>query len=287
MFYSESDIILPVIRFKKNIRKETFEDLPTKEEIRKVMTFANIKYQSVILLMLSSGMRASDIRALKYHDFLISLKDYIKLPKSGYLPIDVVVDLLEENRKDLIVPVWKLTAIKTSTPFITFSTPESLKLLINYLKIYNPTDPRQYLFPSKRYPDQPIGSRAFAYYFKWLNELADLGKPDRQIKFRSHALRKYFASTLSQAGVQQLTIDRLLAHSVGDLAEAYIKPTAKGLMDQYLPCIKALSIEDTEVHILESPEYKELKSLRKEVNEMKALMDKERKDKIKELPLPK
>jgi hypothetical protein len=54
-----------------------------------------------------------------------------------------------------------------------------------------------------------------------------------------------------------------------------------------LKCIETLSINDYQVHTLESPEYKELKSLRKEIDEMKAIMDNEHQDKINQLPLPK
>ncbi len=210
------------MRFTKNIKKEGIEDIPTKNDIRKALTHANIKYQSIILLMVSSGMRSSDIRALKYGDFLISLQDYIKLPKTGFIPIDVLIKMLEENEIENIIPTWKVTAIKTNTPFVTFSTPESLEILLEFLKTEPPENSDKPLFPSQRLHKQALSPRGFIEYFQQLNKKCEFGRPNRQDKFRSHALRKYFATTLAKKGVQQLTIDWLLAHSIDKITDAIL-----------------------------------------------------------------
>jgi len=111
--------------------------------------------------------------------------------------------------------------------------------------------------------------------------------PNRQSFLRSHSLRKYFATTLYKKGIPQLSIDFLLAHKIDAVTSAYFKADIESLKNQYITCIEELSIEDYEVHVLETSEYKEIKSLRKELNEMKAIMDNEREDKISKLPLPK
>ncbi|MFZ0441669.1 MAG: hypothetical protein WAL81_03460 [Methanobacterium sp.] len=71
--------------------------------------------------------------------------------------------------------------------------------------------------------------------------------------------RKWFATTLNDVGIPQITIDFFLGHSLGAVTGAYIKPNVETLKDHYLKCINALSIQDVEVKTIESPEFKELK----------------------------
>ncbi|MBZ2165405.1 tyrosine-type recombinase/integrase [Methanobacterium spitsbergense] len=282
-FYSDFNIDLPRSRSKKIVYKEGIEDLPSRDEIKLALSFSNIKYQSVILLMLSSGMRSSDIRALKYSDFLTSLKDYIKIPKKRFISVDEVVDLLEET-SEIIIPTWRITAIKTNTKFFTFSSPESLEKIIEYLKSEPPKTLNRYLFRSGRYPDKPISSRAFMGYFNYLNKKCGLGKPYKQNKLRSHALRKYFGTTLGRVGLQQLTIDRLMAHKVDAVTDAYIKPDITSLKEQYMQCVEELSIENVKVKVYEvdSKDKKRLDSLEKKYEELLKLH--EEKDEYNKLP---
>ena len=86
--------------------------------------------------------------------------------------------------------------------------------------------------------------------------------PNLQSKFRSHAVgRKYFATTLNDVGMPQLTIDFFLGHSLGLVTGAYIKPKVETLKNHYLKCIEALSINDYQIHIVESKEFKLLNEL--------------------------
>lgn len=132
-FYSEFDIELPRMRFKKNLPKEDISAIPTKKDIRKALNIANPKYKAIILLMLSSGMRAGDIRSLSYQDFLTSLYDYFKLPDKDALNIDVLSKRV--NEIELPVPTWDFISEKTENPTITFSTPESVEAIIDCSKI--------------------------------------------------------------------------------------------------------------------------------------------------------
>jgi hypothetical protein len=97
--------------------------------------------------------------------------------------------------------------------------------------------------------------------------------PNLQSKFRSHAVgRKYFATTLNDVGIPQITIDFFLGHSLGPVTGAYIKPKVETLKEHYLKCIEALSINDYEVHIVETKEFKEIKSLRNKVDELEQIL---------------
>ena len=271
-FYAEFDVVTPKIRYsKKNLRRETIEDLPTKDDIRLAMSFSNIKYQAIMLTMLSSGMRASDIRHLTYHDFLKSISEYCEIPLNTMVEVDVLSDMLQRNNETKII-TWKIVTIKNNTPVTTFSTPECFELLMTYLKNDPPKSLESYLFPSSKYPKNPISERAFAHYFNNLNRLCKFGKIDRLVKFRSHTFRKIFATTLMNQGLQQLTISRLLGHSVKDLTESYIKKDDSTLKQQYLLCVPALSLEKTEVNSLTTDDKRELISMRKELDEMKEVV---------------
>jgi len=261
VFYTEFDIILPKINYpKRNIRHETSEDLPTKEEIRTALTFANSKYQAIIYIMVSSGLRSSDVRRLTYSNFLNSLSDYVKLSPNTYYDVDEIITILNKS-DDLKVIKWKITTKKTNTPVTTFSTPETLEVLLRYLKTNPPKNLDSYLFCSNRYPDRIISDRAFAHYFTYLNNKCEFGKIDRTIKFHSHAFRKIFATALMKEGLQQLTISRLMGHSVKDLHESYIKQDDNTLKEQYSLCIGALSLRDTTVHHITTEDKKRLTEL--------------------------
>ena len=206
---------------------------------------ANPKYRAIILTMSSSGFGSAELRSLKYLDLLLSLKEYIEFPKNTFVSIDALIDLVEEKQKEyeLIVPMWKLSRIKTGTPIITFSTPESLTAILEYLKIDPPMTLESPLFRSNKIKDMAISDEGFGKYFNQLNDKCGFGKPNSQAKFRSHAVgRKWFATTLNDVGIPQITIDFFLGHSLGAVTGAYIKPNVETLKDHYFKCINALSI---------------------------------------------
>ena len=94
-------------------------------------------------------------------------------------------------------------------------------------------------------------------YFNRLNRKCGFGKPDREAFFRSHALRKYFATTISEE-IPKLKVDRMLGHRVDSQTNSYFKTNLPELKETYIQAIPFISIEDVEVKTLESLEYQEL-----------------------------
>jgi integrase len=285
--YNEFSIELPKLRFKKNLPVEDISDIPTKDDIRLALSYANLKYKAIFLLMTSSGMRASDIRALKYSDLLKSLEGYIKLPNKDILNVDVLINTLEESSNELIVPTWKFIAQKTNTPTITFCTPEALQAILIYLKTEPPKNIDEPLFHSNLYKNQKIGRHGITQYFQRINRKCEFKSRGPLGFFRSHKLRKFFATTLYRKELQQLTIDWLLSHRIDAVTNSYFKLHVESLKEQYITCIEDLSIEDTEVRVLESEDKKLLKELQRKVDLLEEAdrLRKGREQKLKDLPL--
>lgn len=259
-FYSWHDIRLP--RPRPNRAKkthETIEDIPNKEDIKKALSQCNLKYKAIILLMVSSGMGSAEVRSLKVQDFLDSLSEYFRRPLK--LPL-YIAQISRELENKLVIPTFKIKRIKTSMPYTTFASPESVNAIFEFLDVYPPENSDNFLFPvTIRNKNKSIGTNSFTTYFRRLNNACGFGQINRTTKFHSHALRKYFASTLINKDIKQWSIDAMLGHSIKNrTTDAYFKPDPSHIKNDYLKIVKDLSIEEIEIKTIESPEYQELKN---------------------------
>lgn len=262
-FFKNFEIELPQMKMPRMTpRNENINDIPNREHIATALKFANQKYSAIILLMASSGMGASEILSLKYSDLLKSLEDDIKIPKRKQLDIEYLTDLVEE--KGNIIPTWRIIRIKTNSPYVTFSTPESLDAILTYLKIDPPIRKDVKLFRAQHNAVGSMNRINFHNYFHELNDRCGFGKNGRQVFMRSHALRKFAASMMYKTGIPQLSIDFFLGHKIDSTTEAYFKADTKSLKKQYFTCIKALSIRDTEPQIIKDNDLIDLEAKMKE-----------------------
>lgn len=258
-FYGHFEIQLPqTIRNKTPQTHETYEDLPTIEELSKALSLCYGKYKPIFLTMLSSSMGASEVRNLKVKDFLNAISNYFREPL--ILPLDMLQIRSKINKK-VFIGEWNIIRVKTSMPYVCFTSPEANFSILDYLEREPPKSIDDYLFPrSKEQGDEPIKENTFMVYFQTLNKRAGLGKVNKYAKLHSHVFRKFYASKLLDKDIQQIHIDALLGHSVSNKTTGtYSKPTIQHLKHDYLKIVKDISIEEIEVKTMESPEYQELK----------------------------
>lgn len=135
----------------------------------------NRKHRAVFMTTYAAGLRVSEVCQLR------------------------IADLLSERHQIHVVQG------KGKKDRYTLLSPKLLDELRGYWRVYRPKD---WLFPSKVYPERPITEDAVQRAFT--AAVARAGLPDRG---GIHSLRHSFATHLLEAGVDPLTLQRLLGHS--------------------------------------------------------------------------
>lgn len=256
-FYSANDVILPkppVIKPVQNDQAETTNELPGLEEIKKALMKAKPQYQSIIILMASSGMGRAEIMSLTIQNLLEALNSLDK--KIKYTVEDLQdIPLLREKLPKTIGPLqWTVQRVKMRHtgrgPYITFSTPESLDYLLRYMEMVRPQpediDEKIYL----NREGNPITDHGFDDYFRSLNQRAGWGLNGKQAYFRSHSLRKWFANQLENTTLGYNNTNRLLGHEPLNKTDAsYFKPNPEVMKSLYYDNMDAVTIySKLEVH---------------------------------------
>ena len=264
-FYKEFEIELPKQKIKStSTQRETNENIPTKDDIRTAIEYANPKYQAIITLMASSGMGSAEIRNIKVKDLLKALNIPLKKIEKTPFDIEELINLVNENT----IPTWQILRVKTGIPYFTFSTPESVKFILRFLELYPPDGLNDYLFPAAQYGGQ-LGESGFAKYFKKINDKCGFPINGHQIFFRSHSLRKFFGTILMKVNLSQLKIDWLLGNRIDDTTEAYFITNPDGLKRDYLKAMRLLAFME-EVKIREITDER-LQELEKEIADVKKI----------------
>ncbi len=259
-FYSEYEIELPKTRC--NLKQEeqliTTQEIITKKQIQQVLKYCNTKFKAIILLMMSSGMGASEIRHLTFKDFIDSQKIKVKEP----FEIDELLEKLESQRNE--IGTWSIRRFKTNMPYVTFNSPESTAAIIEYL--HYRTEHRSpnkhvkniddFLFEAR---GNQMSLRGIMAYFERLNDRCNFGYLGRQRFFRSHGLRKFFASTLKNHGMDTVDAEWLIGHKLHPVTGTYIKPDIYRLKKDYTDVLPYLSLSDIKTVTIESEEVKGLK----------------------------
>ena len=215
-------------------RKIGMDRAPTKEEIRKLLEYADVRLRALILLLCSSGIRIGSVEYLRWK--------HVK-----------PVEYKDQKFAKLIVPVSK----GDNEVYITFMTPEAYEALLEYRRMreaegekITPDSPlirvvKWSKSEAKGIP-LPANSKTLRNEIHKLWEKAGLrersgGRP-HEVK-AVHGFRKFFATRLENAGVGRSMVETLLGHKISVVSN-YFKPSERELLEAYTKAIKELTISE-------------------------------------------
>jgi integrase len=264
-FYNAFDIELPKLskagQKAQGLKKH--KDIPTKEDIQEVLKVCDPLERAVILVGVSSGLSAKEIINLRVSDF-----------KKGYDPVTEITTL-------------DLRRGKVDFDFITFLSPEASRAVQDYLnfrsraskinetrrlnqlykqRVFSDND---FLFIKRKVepkyvetPDENLrryDEDAFMKLYRFISDKARKSTPKGDWNLiRSHNMRKYFNSTLLNAGADSFHVEFWMGHTLDDTRAAYFRADVSKLKKLYKKFSPELTIQKEQV-VSESPEYQMIK----------------------------
>lgn len=285
-FYNEFDIQLPRPKQRKSRnsrKKETIDEIPTMDEIKKFLNHCNSCYRAIITLSLSSGMGRSEIASLTFKHLYEALK-------LDYYPETLQKIIKEIDAKESYVPIWNIKRVKTGNQYFTFSSPENLDFMIDYLDEllfkhpeYQPK-PEDTLFRTLRI-NTPLTPKNMSVAIYRINH--DHGFRKKTINnsyvIHIHTLRKYFATTLEKNKVPHLVTRWLLGHSIDNTTSAYFKADPETLEEDYLEVVDELSTKEVKVKTITTEGYDNLLEELQKERETRNQENKAKEEKIESL----
>lgn len=254
-FYRFNDIDLPNLNNRKQFSPKPLKKNTLwleKSDIQAILGHAGVRDRAIILIMVSSGLSQVDVLNLQIKDV-----------KSGY----------DEHTG---ITTLSVRRIKTDYDFTTFLSPEASKTVLNWIEFRNKHEKSKvrsdddFLFVKRDVPDSYLETHEdsvrrldkhglMAVFRRLARATGQETDKGTWSLVRAHNLRKYFNSTLLNNGADIFFTDYLMGHKIDQMHEAYYRADPVKLREKYIKYLPFLSIEDTEVKIVESAEYNELK----------------------------
>lgn len=212
------------IRVNPKIRKVR-QYIPTRLELRKILSCCNMNEKAIILFQATTGFRIGDMLALKIRDI-----DGIYDKEKEYLPITYLAEKTG----------------KSTGERITVVPPCTLDLLRDYLRIR--ADKGEVLqsdtplFVSNKKSGKPITSVQVNNILKSAVHKAGIlsdTQKESGVKVTSHRLRSYFINWLTQGGMPKYYVEYMAGHTV-DYNGAYFDVSAQILIDEYRKHVHAV-----------------------------------------------
>lgn len=253
--YKYHDIDVPSLPPIKKDVIETFEDIPTKEDIKKAILHSRTKMKAIISFIASTGLRRIDVANL-------TIKDFIEATKEYHNANDIISCMQELNirikHQELIIPTWHIKSKKTEVNHITFSSHEStiyiLQMLQEVLMKRGITSTDRLFF---------IKESTITINFQNLNDRLGMGWKKNRRFFHPHSLRKYFATTLNNNDVDDISTEFLLGHQLSSVQSSYYFADPLKLKNKYIHILEyvTFSLELSFIDVT-SNEKRELEHLR-------------------------
>ena len=226
-----------VNQFIPKVRKSGLDRAPTLEEIRKVVSIADLRTKCLVLFLSSSGARIGSLEYLRWRD---------------------IQEAELEGRKLAKVTIYR----GEPEEYDTFVSPECYEYLTKYREVREkvgeviaPSSPVFVREVNKRRFDQskvrPVGVRTLKNQMgELLNQLKMREKLTDTKNYRSyewkqcHSFRKFFKTRMEMSGVKPIITEMLMGHTIG-VSGSYMKPTDRELLEEYSKAVGNLTIFET------------------------------------------
>ena len=223
---------LPPINLKNTnkLKPIMFEDLPTKEIIKKAVNITNPLMKAIILFISSSGCARQETLNITIQDFIDATREY----HDSEDIYEIITILIKRND---VIPTFKLKRQKTNKFYFTFCSPEAVSFILDYLIISK----------RKLRNEDKLFKTNLDYlngYFNEINETLKLGKVRKYNRFRSHMLRKFHASALynHENGLSLEEIDALQGRGKNNTHSSYFMENPRNLKEKYINSLKSILI---------------------------------------------
>ncbi len=285
-FYNEYNIDITNINhiISPETDKLIHNQIISQDQIKEALELSSLRDKAIILLHLSSGMEATELRYLTYGDFINSIEEYIDLNSEDKFNVNEIANKL--SKIDTVVGTWKIEKNRIRKPYVTFNSPESTKAILSYLidrerknkPIKSLKDP---LFVNSQ--NRALNVSAHGSIFKRVNDRSNFGYLTKKRRFFSSTmLRKYFKTKLNESEVDETVINAFLGQKLN--IDHYSDAKIKFLKDKYSDALMNLSIEKTDIETVTSEEYKnlikklnekdkELEEIKKHLNHIKQIIE--------------
>lgn len=242
LFCAMSDIAINWDKITRGLpkgRRYTDDRAPTLDEIKKLCEYPDRRIKAIVYTMVSSGIRVGardylrwgNIRPIEQDGKIVAARivvydseddSYITfITQSAYRELAEWMKYREEAGEKITGDSWVMrdlwdTQVKISRGLI--SVPKQLTAI-----------------GVKRLMERAIWAQGLR------NELS-AGKK-RHPFATNHSLRKYFKTRCELVGMKPINIENLMGHSTGS-SDPYYRPTENDLLQDYLKCMDALSVND-------------------------------------------
>ena len=242
LFCAMSDIAINWDKITRGLpkgRRYTDDRAPTLEEIKKLCEYPDRRIKAIVYTMVSSGIRVGawdylrwgNIRPIEQDGKIVAARmvvydgeddAYITfITQSAYRELTQWMKYREEAGEKITGNSWVMrdlwdTQIKISRGLV--SVPKQLTAI-----------------GVKRLMERAIWAQGLR------NELP-AGKK-RHPFATNHSLRKYFKTRCELDGMKPINIENLMGHSTGS-SDPYYRPTENDLLQDYLKCMDALTVND-------------------------------------------
>lgn len=261
--YIYYDIEIPELHFSLQKNRETYTDILTRKEIQRAVENASTKMKAVITTLASSGLRRSDLCALRVEDFVEAIT---RDPNCNVRCDDNLLGWISQvEQYDIIIPEFHLISQKTRTDHITFCSHEATLYILQMLRercLQHDVQLCDSLFELK--------VKSVTTNFERLSDKLGFERKRTRRRFHPHALRSFFATTLTTNDVDYLSTEFLLGHRLGEVQSSYYHANPRKLRSKYVRILDKLTFaSDVSFVDLSRDEKRELEVLREQNESMK------------------